>query len=214
MKNAFSLTPGMILRRGHYLYFFYYWLYRLFWDRRIGASMERTLFYDAEGAYPVQCISYPYIRAFLQAVTFAPTDVFVDVGCGWGRLLGYMRRKTPVRTFVGVELNPEAAAAAQNTFRDDPDITILDGSILDIFPPDGTVYYLFNPFDENILSAFLDKAESTLRHKIRLLYLHPTCRQAIDRRPNRWRLVRQIPIKPRHLGELTLCEYENIWEEP
>ena len=108
---------------------------------------------------------------------------------------------------IGVEINKKIADRAQHYFKKHPDITILNGDILEVFPEEGSVFFLFNPFDENYLSSFLERAESSVDHKIKLIYLYPTCREVLDKR-NRWKIVKEIQLKPRHMGALDLCIYE------
>lgn len=208
-KDPLKLTPGMILRRGHYGYFFCYWLYGRIMDLRLaGRSLDRTVFNSGKGAFPVQSISYPYIRALERRLCVGPDDVFVDVGCAWGRLLGYVRSHKKVKQLIGVELNPEVASRARKIFQNDARVKIVSGDILEHFPREGTVFYLFNPFDEEIFAKFIATVEANIRHPIKLLYLHPTCRAVLDAGRPGWSLVREEKIKPKHLGPLVLCVYE------
>lgn len=208
-KTLLSLTPGMILRRGHYGYFFYYWIYGLIVDYSLAKqSLGQTIFNNIHGAFPVQSITYPYLKALIEQVTFESNDVFIDVGCAWGRLLGYMRSHTKIKRFVGIELNEEVAKCAKRIFCDDPNITIISGSVIGNLPLDGTIFYLFNPFDKVILEHFLDEIEEKIHHPIKLMYLHPTCREVIEVRQHRWMVLEEREIAPKCLGALTLCIYK------
>lgn len=212
MKNkSLKLTPSMIIRRGHYAYFFRFWLYGKIVDYHIaGESLNRTIFNSAAGAFPVQCISYPYLNELLPHLKLNPHDVFVDVGCAWGRLLGYLRLKTECQSLVGVELNATAAECAQTIFLGDPRVTIIQGDILEHLPENATVFFLFNPFDKKVLESFIRKIETSIFHPVRLLYLHPMCRGILDAGRTNWVLREEVPLKPKHLGPITLCVYEYI----
>lgn len=208
-KNTLKLTPKMILKRGHYFYFLYYWLYGVIHDYRLaGRTLSHTIFNKQENAFPVQCISYPYLRELLKCFDFAEDEVFVDVGCAWGRLLGYLCLKTNIRQLIGVELNEEVAKCAQNIFRKEPRATIISGDILENLPENGTTFYLFNPFDEKVLKRFLEEVERKIKHPVKILYLHPTCRHVFEAEGSGWKLAEEKKVKPRCLGELELCVYE------
>ncbi len=207
-KNPLKLSPIQIIKRGNWLYHFSFWIYGLYYDLKFaGRSLNGTVFNDIDGAYPAQNLSYIYLNELVKVIDCNPDDVFVDVGCAWGRLIAFLRKKTKIKSFIGVEINQKIAERAQHCFRNDSDIKIINGDIIETFPDDGTVFFLFNPFDENYLSQFLDRAESLAKHKIKLLYLYPTCREVIDKRL-RWKLVKQIQLKPKHMGALDLCIYE------
>lgn len=208
-EKSLRLTPGMIIRRGHYGYFFYYWLYGLIVDHHLARkSLDQTIFNKENSAFPVQSISYPYLKAMVSLLNFGEDEVFVDVGCAWGRLIGYMRSHTKIKKFVGVELNEEVAGCAKHIFYNDPSITIITGDIIGNLPSEGTIFFLFNPFDKVLFESFLEEVEENIHHPIKLLYLHPTCRELIDVRQSRWSLMEELEIKPAYLGALTLCIYE------
>ena len=213
-KNPLRLTPGMILKRGHYLYFLFYWLYTIYWDRKIGKrSMEKTLFNKEEEKYPVQCISYPYLRELAKHLSIEAKDVFVDVGCAWGRLLGYLKYHTPGRRWIGVEYNEEAGKTAEGIFAGDEEIEIIKGDILRNIPIDGTIFYLFNPFGKGILEQFLTQLEQLGKDHITVYYLHPVWREVFEYRRDIWILKEEKILKPRYLGPLTLLKYEFTMEE-
>jgi len=199
----------MILKRGRFFYFFFHWLYEIVADFCLsGMLLNRTIYNEEQGAYPAQSISYLYLREMVKAVELKVNDVFVDVGCAWGRLLGYMRRHTNAKKYIGIELNLAIAAKAKEIFQNMQNVEIIAGNVLDNFPMEGTVFFLFNPFDAEMMDSFLSLIEKSIIHKLRLYYLHPTCRHVFDERPQHWKLQEEIDLKPAHLGALTLCVYE------
>lgn len=207
-KNQLKMTLGMILKRGNYLYHLSFWLYGLYHDIKIaGKSLNNTIFYDAQGAYPVQSISYIYLNEFMKHFEYNEDDVLVDVGCAWGRLIGYLRQKTNLKKIYGVELNKSVAVQAKKNFKNDPKVEIICGNILDNIPKDGTIFYLFNPFDENVLVQFLDAVEKKIPGPVKVLYLYPTCEHIFDGR-DLWQKLSNIKLAPKHMGELELAVYQ------
>lgn len=207
-KRSLKLTPLQIIKRGNYIYHLYYWIYALFYDFKIcGRTLNGTLFYDADGAYPVQSISYIYLKELIKEIDYTDKDVFVDVGCAWGRLIGYLNFKTQIREFVGVELNSEVASFTYAVFQKKDNIKIIDGDILNNIPENGTIFYLFNPFDGKVLSRFLDEFESKIHHDAKIYYLYPTCKDEFDNR-KQWSLTSTRYLSPKHMGQLELRVYD------
>ena len=207
-KNPLKMTPIKILKRGNYLYHFCFWIYGLYFDLRLaGKPLNNTVFNNTESAYPAQSLSYIYLRELVKIIEYDKNDIFVDVGCAWGRLLSYLQKKTDIEKFIGVELNESIAQSAQIYFEDNPKIKILSGNILDVLPETGTIFFLFNPFDRKTLSLFLNLIEKKICHKVTLIYLHPTCREELDSRKH-WNLVKHVQLKPKHMGALDVCIYK------
>ncbi len=212
-QKILKMSLGDIVKRGNYLYHLYYWLYGLYYDWQFcGRSMSDTVSTEQRGAYPAQCISYPYLQEFVKNVKFDREDVFVDVGCAWGRLIGYLMRKTEIRRLIGIELNEEVGAFAQSAFCKKQNVNIIIGDAVQQVPEEGTVFYLFNPFDGDILDAFLGRLEAMIKHPVRLLYLHPMHKEIFEKHP-RWQLKRTIYLEPKRLGALELCEYQFVPEK-
>lgn len=210
-QNHFKLSLIDIIRRGHYFYHLYYYIYTKVMDNRIaGLTLDGTLPNKSHKAYPCQCITYPYLKELLPHLDLKGDDVFIDVGCAWGRLLGYLAEKSYTNKLIGIELNKSVADFAKNALAKYNNVEIIRGNILKNLPTNGTVFYLFNPFNEDIMKLFLDKLEKELNHPVKLIYLHPTCRNVIDIRTNKWKLSYETKLKPKHLGELTLCVFESL----
>ena len=92
------------------------------------------------------------------------------------------------------------AAVAEKRFEDYPQVSILNGNILDVLPRDGTVFWLYNPFDVCVLDAFLSKLESGRETKAYVMYYCDYRAFALEGRRNWNRLLkdawRNPPEKP------------------
>jgi hypothetical protein len=99
-------------------------------------------------------------------------DVLVDVGCGKGRVLNWWLRFYPRNRIVGIELDSEVAEKTRHRLRRHSQVAVYGGNVLDNFPEEGTLFYLFNPFDRMVMRQFLDRFfESRSRRKPRkILY--------------------------------------------
>jgi SAM-dependent methyltransferase len=83
-----------------------------------------------------------------------PRDVIVDVGCGKGRSINWFLERFPANRIVGIELDPDICAATARRLRHHANVTIACGDATELLPPDGTIFYLFNPFDESVMRRF------------------------------------------------------------
>ena len=87
-----------------------------------------------------------------------PADVIVDVGCGKGRTLAYFHEATRGRNrVVGIEIHPEVGAETKRRFRGVGRVEVLVGDALELMPPDATLIYLCNPFDDDHMRRLVDR---------------------------------------------------------
>ena len=86
-----------------------------------------------------------------------PIDVLVDVGCGKGRVINFWLRHAPNNQIIGIELDDEIAAKTRKRLQKHKNVTIISGDAVSNIPADGTLFYLFNPFDANVLEVFKNR---------------------------------------------------------
>lgn len=159
---------------------------RYTWKLR-NALAEARLNVKTGGVYrdpanPDSCcstLSYRSVHAVLQFLELGPDDVFVDVGCGKGRVVCCAARR-PLRRVVGIENNPEAARAARTNAarlrgRRAP-VTILEADARTVDYGEATALYLFNPFGAEVLRAVLARLAASLAAEpraLRIAYSYP-----------------------------------------
>jgi SAM-dependent methyltransferase len=141
------------------------------------------------------------LRWLLPQSEVRPSDVFVEIGCGKGRVVLDAARRYPFRRVVGVELSPELGDVARRLVERersglrcrDVRIETTDATAYAI-PDDMTHAYLYNPFNgptfervcANIVAS-LDRAPRT----VRLMYLHPADHETLMA-TGRFRLIRRV----------------------
>ncbi len=104
-------------------------------------------------------------------------DVFIDYGCGKGRVL-YMAAKYPFKRVIGIELSTALAEIAKrNIERTLPklkcktiEVVIADALEYDV-PDDVTYVFFNNPFEGEIFAGVVDKLLESLRRRPRLLHI-------------------------------------------
>jgi len=134
-------------------------------------------------------------RKLLDSLSLPNDSVFVDFGCGKGKLL-LLASRYRFKRAVGIEFSPELAdIAKQNAARfgirrrematGTCDIEIVCSDATEYkFRDDENVLFFFNPFSSLVMSRVLANIEKSYERKPRdiwLLYNDPSCRQLINR---------------------------------
>jgi SAM-dependent methyltransferase len=126
------------------------------------------------GAYPTANSDYLALSKLFQKVKIKDTDVIVDIGCGKGRVFNYLLSLKIRNKMIGVELDQQIAEETKNRLKKYKNIKIIHGDILENIPYDATIFYMFNPFDENIMYNFKKQIEEIFKgRKITIIYYNP-----------------------------------------
>jgi hypothetical protein len=112
--------------------------------------------YAASGALWTQSTPYEALEAIFSAIPIGPEEVLVDVGCGQGRVIHYWLLSGLRNRMIGLEIDPEVAAATAQRFRRRPNVEIRAGDALTALPRDGTIWYLGNPFSREVAVRFVE----------------------------------------------------------
>ena len=125
-------------------------------DLRYGRPLGGTVRtrYEHLGAFHSTNTPYDEMARLFAEVEVGPADVIVDAGCGKGRSLNWLLSRYPRNTIVGIELDPKIGAQTARRLRRRTNVTILCGDAIELLPADGTVFYLFNPFDGAVMARF------------------------------------------------------------
>ena len=95
----------------------------------------------------------------------------LDVGCGAGRVFAYAAATGSPCRVTGVEVDAALSDRAAAWTRGNDRFRVLNASALDIPLSGYTHFYLFNPFDSDVLVRFLDGIEGQVRHKVVLIHM-------------------------------------------
>jgi SAM-dependent methyltransferase len=113
------------------------------------AVAEESVLEERHPGASVPGVPTPYVicRGLFHALALTRDDLFVDLGCGDGRVVFYGALTTPAR-FRGVELVAERAGLARaNAARLGlPQVEIVHGDALALDLSEGSVFYAFRPF--------------------------------------------------------------------
>ena len=194
-----------------------YWLRAQWEDRKYGGvsinSTIPTRFADS-GAKSTQSTNYIWLDKMFQSLPLKQDAVFVDVGCGEGRVLTYLYNKGFRGKMTGIELDPDVAETARHRTERCANITVLNVNVLEagsVFE-DATAVYLFNPFNEEVLTAFVALLERTCKHPVILYYSNDLYRRILDKRDN-WHILRRNVLKVPGLPTRYYTIYRFVPEE-
>jgi SAM-dependent methyltransferase len=113
-------------------------------------------------------------------------DVLFDIGCGLGRAVVVAAHRR-IRGVVGIEYDPQLAAAAQrNACRlrwEHAPIDIRNDDAAQADYDEGTVFWMYHPFGAQTMSRVLDRLHGSLRAAprwMRIGYVNPILGSLLD----------------------------------
>lgn len=147
-----------------------------------------------QGAYAVQETPYPVLAHLFDVVGLEPQDVIVDVGCGRGRVMNFLLSRGVPNPMVGLELDPEVAQDTRDRLSGYPNVEIVTGDAVENLPPQGTVFYLYNPFAHFVVRRFV-QAVSALptAQRLRVIYYNCLHLEPFRQDPGWWLEVISVP---------------------
>lgn len=183
-------------------------------DWRIGGvSVEHKKVnrFASTGAYHTESTNYIWLDKIFKRFPLKDDDVFIDIGCGEGRVLTYLYLRKFRGKMIGIELDPEAAEIAVRRTENCANIQICQGNVLESADVirDATVLYLFNPFNEAVLTGFVELVEKCIDHPVLLCYSNDMHRRVLDKREN-WFILRRDSLESPTLSKThyTIYRYQ------
>lgn len=169
------------------------WFEEILYDRPQGIETSTVVHLDAlglaaKGRQNYHATPWALLRRALADHKWADSDVFVDFGCGKGRVL-VAAASYPVRRVIGVELSEELADVARANIERArsklkcQDVSVVTADVLTYdVPDDVTVAFFFDPFHGEIFSAVVNKLLASLARRPReltILYMDPEEEQTL-----------------------------------
>jgi SAM-dependent methyltransferase len=144
---------------------------------------------NGDGRVRYEPSSWLTLRRALPVRDVASTDVFVDLGCGKGRVVIDAARRYPFSRIVGIDIAPELIAVAANNVQasrgrlrcQDIELDAADAVEWEL-PDDVTILFLYNPLRG---AAFRDFASNLAT--------------SLDRHPRPFRLIYNTPVEHERL---------------
>jgi len=122
--------------------------------------------------------AYTVIWLILDRLKMTERDIFVDIGCGKGRVL-CCAAQHHIRKTVGVEINPELCSAARNNVRRlrraKAPVEIVEAQAQEADYSEGTLFFIFNSFGPKTMEMVQERIRNTLSgnpRDIKLVYVN------------------------------------------
>jgi precorrin-6B methylase 2 len=153
----------------------------MFWEYRLGITTRGLAGIQISDEEHVHYGTIPYrtIGIILDHLHLTKNDVFVDLGCGKGRVLCSASLHS-IEQAIGIECSPLLAEIALRNVKGlrlhHQPIAVLTMEAQDFDYTRGTVYYLFHPFGPETLSLVLEKLQAGLKRvprQVRIVYVNP-----------------------------------------
>ena len=190
LKQALKTEgPGGVLKKGIKILASRWYLFRAgLQDRRLGRISLNSVIptrFAREGAYSTQSSDYRCLKQVFREAPLEKDAVFVDVGCGEGRLLSYLYLKGHQGPILGIELDPAVANTARERMAGCENVTVVCKNILDCgdLLVKADAVYLFNPFAREVLCRFVALLEAVCVKPLRMYYLNDLYADAVCERP-------------------------------
>jgi len=129
---------------------------------------------------------YLLIAYLFMPIAFGPADVFIDIGCGLGRVV-LMAARRPIRRAIGIEYDPPLALPAERNARQlrgaKAPIEIRNQDATEAEYSEGTIFWLYNPFGEATMQIVLERLRQSLRtspRRITIIYVFPVFAPLLD----------------------------------
>jgi precorrin-6B methylase 2 len=139
-----------------------------------------------------------------------PHDVFVEYGCGKGRVVFQAAKGYPFRRVIGVDIAPQLTAVARENIRRNReqlkcrDVEIVTADATEFEPPDDMTHaYFYNPFGGQVFERVIEKIVRSLDRNPRtvtIIYCYPFHADVLER-TGRFEHVRTSKgVRRRHVG--------------
>jgi precorrin-6B methylase 2 len=166
----------------------------IWWEHRLGIETRGVVSIAHADAVHYGTMSYSTVWSILDHLALGPSDIFVDIGCGKGRVL-CCAATYPVRQVIGVDLSEPLCAIARKNARRlrgrRAPISVHQSLASDFDYSSVTVLFLFNPFGASTLAPLLEKIGREARQSLRIAYANPKHEDVFERqnwleRSHRW----------------------------
>lgn len=146
-----------------------------FFEKRLGIETDRssvitkdiTMFKDSHRYEPTP---YDVIEQMFEYIQFSKDDVFVDLGCGKGRVVCLAATKN-LKKVIGVEAREDMADVARQNLRNlklkKTPLEIVQSDVATFDMSDGTVFFMYAPFGKNTQLKVMENIKNSIAVKPR-----------------------------------------------
>ncbi|MGE5308020.1 MAG: class I SAM-dependent methyltransferase [Deltaproteobacteria bacterium] len=129
---------------------------------------------------------YGTLKRMVARIEPGPDDVFIDLGCGKGRVVFVMAQQR-LRKVIGVELDNSLVSAARRNYatlrKARTPVEIVHADAAEYRFTDENIIFMYNPFGPKTMEKVLANLKSSLEtnpRPIRVLYYNPHQKAVLD----------------------------------
>ena len=157
------------------------------WEKKFNIKTSKIKKSESEKYFHYQGASYLVLMEILKQVYPNTSHFdFVDIGSGKGRAV-FVAERAGFNNLIGIELDEELEKKKKNNTktyafkRKESSISFFHCNALEFeYKNKPTVYFLFNPFNEGVLSKVLSKISLSTQSETWLIYMNPLHRIALQ----------------------------------
>lgn len=130
---------------------------------------DATMFKDS---FPYEPTPYKVIEKMLSQLCLSADDVFVDLGCGKGRVIFSVATKR-LKKVIGVETRKDifdvAVSNAKNLKIKNTPVEVINSDVATFDMTGGTIFFMANPFGINTQKRVMENIRNSLKSKPRMV---------------------------------------------
>jgi SAM-dependent methyltransferase len=162
-------------------------------DNKLGIETSESVSFkddsaNKDGNY-YSPVPYDTAKRLIGYLRLGPDDVFVDLGCGKGRVC-FLAAFHKIKKAIGVDIDKELVDMARENLRtakmEHAPITFTHADVAVFDPLDGTVFFMYNPFGYRTLGNVIENIRRSFTENprdIRIAYFGPGYREVLDNEP-------------------------------
>ncbi len=151
-------------------------------DLLLGISTRGVLDSFVSDGHHYATLDYDAVKTLLHSLDLQSDDVFMDIGCGKGRVMATCSAYFIAKQVIGIEYDKTLFNIGTHNIelfrkRHRNNITIIYGDATMHDYKDVTAVYMFNPFGRDTLSAFVKRVlQTNTSESLKILYVNPAHR--------------------------------------
>lgn len=154
---------------------------------------------------------YLIIKKIFSTVNFLGHSMFLDVGCGQGRILGYLYNNFPSLCITGIEINKDAYLICKRWVKK-KNIRLFFGDVFNFDLSEYSIFFLGHPFYREQFRLFIDQIERQVKQNSLLICVIDSHYKDILDNNYKWEMMGREKIS-RYKGLFLLNNpnYFSVW---
>ena len=161
----------------------------VYYERKYGVRTSGFKTSESKHHHHYQAAAYTVLNRILKELApYTRGYTFYDIGCGKGRVL-FRAVDFGFKKLYGIELDAALLENAKDNLkpllkRDKTlEIEFIQKNVLDCtFENQTAVYFLFNPFNDEVMKGFIERVLSSNKEECYFVYMNPVFSKVFERK--------------------------------